>query len=174
MIVHSAKPRAFMTAEIAQSTSDDPELQELNKWMRTDGKKEFPRRLVAYKHVANELSTTESGILLRGNRILIPSSLRARVVDLANNGHQGIVKTKALIGPRVWFPGIDRQVENKINKFRECQANTGSQSYEPLHTSEMPAGPWQSVSGDFYGPMSDGKYWYVNHCERRLNKFVLI
>jgi hypothetical protein len=29
----------------------------------------------------------------------------------------------------------------------------------------MPAGPWQEVSGDFFGPMNDGKYWYVNHCD---------
>ena len=29
----------------------------------------------------------------------------------------------------------------------------------------MPPAPWHTVSGDFYGPMDDGRYWFVNYCE---------
>ena len=37
--------------------------------------------------------------------------------------------------------------------------------YEPLRLSKMPAGPWMNVSGDFFGPMPNGQYWFVNHDE---------
>jgi glycogen debranching enzyme len=38
-------------------------------------------------------------------------------------------------------------------------------SFAPLLPSEMPPAPWDSVSGDLYGPMDDGFYWFVNYCE---------
>ena len=96
---------------------------------------------------------------------MIPGSLRDRVVELAHVGHQGIVKTKSLIRSRIWYPGIDKQVEERVKKCRECQANVDSKTFEPLRPSSMPAGPWQNVSGDFFGPMRDGNYWFVNYCE---------
>ena len=34
-----------------------------------------------------------------------------------------------------------------------------------MRPSEMPNGPWQNISGDFFGPMDDGSYWFVNLCE---------
>ena len=34
-----------------------------------------------------------------------------------------------------------------------------------MRPSVMPAGPWQNVSGDFFGNMKDGTYWFVNYCE---------
>jgi len=38
-------------------------------------------------------------------RIVIPTALK--VIQLAHEGHQGIVKTKALLRSKVWFPNID-------------------------------------------------------------------
>ena len=77
-------------------------------------------------------------------------------------GHQGIVKTKALIRTRLWFPGIDRHVERAVRVCPECQACAKRRFYEPLRPSEMPIGPWRELAGDFYGPMRNGKYLYAN------------
>ena len=69
-------------------------------------------------------------------------------------GHQGIVKTKTLIRSRVWYPGIDKQVEDKVQKCRDCQAYVDQKSFEPMYPFDMPTGPWQKVSGDFFGLMN--------------------
>ena len=37
-------------------------------------------------------------------------------------------------------------------------------SYEPLQPTTMPDGPWQKVSGDFCGPLSDNFYYLVTTC----------
>ena len=95
----------------------------------------------------------------------IPRSLRDRVSDLAHIGHQGIVKTKRLIRSRLWYPGIDAQIERKIRSCKQCQAMNEMRSYEPLRPSEMPKGPWQEVSVDFFGSMLDEQYWFVKHCD---------
>jgi hypothetical protein len=115
--------------------------------------------------MVHDLPVTENGILLRYHRIVVPESLKQRVVRLAHVGHQGIVKTKALIRSRVWFRGIDRLVEQAISKCEACQANTGKKQFVPMVPSEMPKAAWNKVSGDFFGPMSDGKHWFVNYDE---------
>ena len=103
--------------------------------------------------------------MLRDHRIVIPKSLRKRVVELVHGSHQGIVKTKRLIRSRVWFSGIDEMTEQQVKQCRECQANSDRQVYEPLKPSKMPERPWQSVSADFFGPTPGGWYWFVNICD---------
>ena len=62
-------------------------------------------------------------MVLRGNRIVVPSTLRDRAAELAYVGHQGIVKTKSEV---VWFPGIDKMVKDKVDNCLACQAVTPS------------------------------------------------
>ena len=45
-----------------------------------------------YGKLSSELSVTENGILLRGHRIVIPVTMRHKVVQIAHEGHQGWVK----------------------------------------------------------------------------------
>jgi len=56
--------------------------------------------------------------VLRRNRIVIPSNLKSKAVDLAH----GVVKTKQLISDKVWFPGINKLAEEKVKKCLSCQA----------------------------------------------------
>jgi len=57
------------------------------------------------------------------------------------------------------------QVEERIRKCLECQANVDKPKFEPLKPSEMPQEPWLEVSADFYWLMDDGCYWFVNTCD---------
>ena len=105
------------------------------------------------KLIVHGLSVTSEGSIV--SRIVIPKSLNAQTGKLAHGGHQGIVKTKRLIQSRVWFQGIDDQVEQHVRHCQECQSNTDRQSFEPLKPSKMPEKPWQSVSAVF-GPTPGG------------------
>ena len=84
---------------------------------------------------------------------------------MAHQGHQGIVKTKALIRSKVWFVGIDKAVEDMVKHCKTCQAIASKTNYAPLMPSKMPDGPWQQLCGDFFGPMPNGKYFFLNHDE---------
>ena len=165
-ITHPKASRSVTLDEIRAETANDKDLQLLIKLMvQKNGWKELPKQLLCYKHVFDELNTTQDGIVLRGQNIVIPMVLRERIADLAHIGHQGIVKTKRLIRSRVWYPGIDSQIEQRVKRCRECQIIDSKRQYAPLVPSEMPAGAWQKVSADFFGPMPDGKYWFVNSCD---------
>lgn len=77
-------------------------------------------------------------------------------MKLAHEGHQGIVKTKSLLREKVWFPGIDRLVENEIQNCLACQATVECKNTEPLKMTELPEGPWRELSVDFCGPFPSG------------------
>ena len=94
-----------------------------------------------FKGVFKELSISPEGFILRGNRIIIPENLVDQVIDLAHQGHLGIIKTKNLIRSKVSFPEIDHMVENKIKGFLACQAcEPGSHRITPLEMSPMGSG----------------------------------
>jgi hypothetical protein len=80
--------------EIAEATSLDPELSELRQAITTG--KRLSKSLDHYRRMLSELSVSREGIVLRDHRIVIPNTLRKRVVELTHGGHQGIVKTKRL------------------------------------------------------------------------------
>ena len=93
--------------------------------------------------------------------MVILASLQAQVLQLAHAGHQGIRRTKALLREKVWFPGIDKAVENMVKSCSMCQSVCARPHCEPLKMSQLPKGPWQQVSCDFKGPLSNGKYLLV-------------
>ena len=74
----------------------------------------YDSEILDYKRLKDEL-LVYSGVVLRGNRIVVPSKLRERAVELAHVGHQSIVKKKSLIREKVWFPGIDKIVKDKVD-----------------------------------------------------------
>ena len=93
----------------------------------------------------------------------VPNTLRNRAVDLAHVGHQGIVKTKQLIREKVWFPGVDEMVKEKVDCCLPCQAATTckAQRLEPLRMTPLPTAPWKELAMDFLGPLPSGDYLMV-------------
>nr|XP_006819238.1 PREDICTED: uncharacterized protein K02A2.6-like [Saccoglossus kowalevskii] len=104
--------------------------------------------------------TASKDLVLHGNRSIIPQILRQKIINIAHEGYQGIVKTKQLIREKVWFPQIDAMVEQTINSCIACQATPFDKSSEPLKMSKLPDGPWLKVSVDF-ADLATGEYLLV-------------
>lgn len=78
----------------------------------------------ALARIKTDLATANAGnTLLKGTRIVIPQSLQRRVIRLAHEGHEGIIKTKKLLREKVWFPGIDKLFERCV---AECKYSLSS------------------------------------------------
>ena len=116
--------------------------------------------LRCFSKIFNELSIVK-GLIVRGNHIYIPDSLRKTILRAAHEGHQGIVKTKQFLRDKVWYPQIDRDIENSIQNCIACQASTLKNCKEPLKMTELPSGPWEHVAVDFKGPVPSGEYLLV-------------
>ena len=104
----------------------------------------------AWQKVKNELTVAVNPkVILRGTRIAVPKMLQERVVNLAHEGHQGVVKTKSPLREKVWFPGIDKMVEKKVQSCCACLISAPESKREPLLMSPLPKAAWSEVSMDF-------------------------
>ena len=108
----------------------------------------LPGILKPYRSVASELKTRD-GLLMRGDRVIIPANLRPEVLDQLHTGHQGISKCRERAKLSVWWPGLSRQLEELVNNCLVCRKFTNQRS-EPLMPSALPDLPWQKVGTDLF------------------------
>ena len=87
MVALQAVPIAIKIQEIESASAEDEELQAVRNCLASGNWEKGPRSFVM---VRNEL-TFIGQVILRGTRIVIPKVLRSRVLELAHEGHQGIV-----------------------------------------------------------------------------------
>ena len=108
--------------------------------------------------VKNQLTVAilEKGdILLHETKLVLPRSLQRKVIQIAHEGHQGIVRTKQLLRENVYFPYIDKLVEETCQSCVPCLAATEKNVPEPLKMSKIPENAFDEVSLDFCGPFPD-------------------
>ena len=109
----------------------------------------------------SELTVSETGLLLRNRRIVLLKSLQEKAIIVAHEGHSGMTKTKSLLRSKVWYPTMDRMIENIISACHECAINMSNTHPEPLQMSALPKGPWINISLEFWGPLPSGDYLVV-------------
>ena len=98
-VVESCVPVALTPSEIEEASYNDEELCLVKNYARSGNWETCT--LTSYAHVKDELCTYGE-LLLRGTRIVVPIVLRDKVLKLAHEGHQGIVKTKYQLRRKVW------------------------------------------------------------------------
>ena len=141
-VAKKATPAALSTREIECASDVDEELSNVRKCVQT-GQWHKPENK-RYLLVRNELSEIGK-LVLQGTRIIVPSSLRERVLQLARRGHPGIVSMKRRLRTKVWWPGCDKDAEMFCKTFYPCQVVSMPKSPEPLRRTELPSGPWQHI-----------------------------
>ena len=147
--------------EIRKHTAEDPLMQKLAKAITIHKWFYLEENLKPFKIVKDQL-TIEDGIILRGDRLVVPAQLQKKAIKNAHRSHQGIMKTTSLLRETLWFPGISRQAEDAVENGLPCQSAThGGTLHEPLKMSPLPDGPWQEISIDFCGPFPTGEYLLV-------------
>ena len=69
-------------------------------------------------------------------------------------------ENKHLIREKVWFPGVDKMVKEKVDSCLSCQAATTSKAerLEPPRMTPLPNTPWKDLAMDFLGSLPSGEY----------------
>ena len=81
-------------------------------------------------------------------RTVIPSSLQKKILLTLHEGHQGIDKTRRRARDSVFWPGIDRQIEDMIKRCYQCLSLLPANCKEPLQQPPLPTRPWDKLSLD--------------------------
>ena len=116
--------------------------------------------LVPYHQKQNELSV-ECGCLFWGLRVVVPAKLQSVVLDELHTCHPGVVKIKSLARTHVWWPGIDKQIENKVRSCLPCQCSRNKPPTVLLHPWNWPTRPWQRIHVDYAGPFQGSIFLVV-------------
>ena len=105
--------------------------------------------------------TIEGGCVLWGNRVIVPPQGQAQVIAELHEAHPGISRMKALARGYVWWPNMDRELEDAVKKCQQCQLHQKAPAEAPLHPWEWPGQPWSRVHIDYAGPYKGHMYLVV-------------
>ena len=98
---------------------------------------------------------TLNGCITWGTRIVPPQG-RKSLLDELHVGHPGMSRMKALARGLLWWPLLDRDIEDAVKQCISCQQNQAAPLPAPMQPWIWPTRPWSRLHIDFAGPM-EGK-----------------
>jgi hypothetical protein len=165
MIIGANLPTSMNREEIAFETSHDEQLQEIiqeitSKHLKRDT--DTPDPIKEYRGRFASFSVTSDGLLITDNKIVIPAACQQKLLTIAHDSHQGSTKTYQMLKEKVWFKGMKGRVEEMVKACETCQIVKEHITKHPINMNKLPEEPWDQVSTDFYGPLSeDGRHIMV-------------
>ena len=107
--------------KLRRATQTDPVLSKVRQYMLSGWPDAIVPELKPYATRRCEL-TVEAGCLLWGMRVVVPESCRKGVLSELHISHPGMVKMKSLARVHVWWPGIDKSIEQMVRECEACQS----------------------------------------------------
>ncbi|KAJ1175011.1 hypothetical protein NDU88_000302 [Pleurodeles waltl] len=153
MIVHKVYPKALTAKEIKEAKEKDESIARMKGALAQRQWQHFLDRSRSLMQVEqttrnllrrskNELSEKKEGLLLSSRQIVMPLSLWARVIVQAHQGHQAVVKTKARLCRKDWFPKMDTQVVERVSSCHSCAITSADSPPALVLTEEPSLKPW--------------------------------
>ncbi|XP_036435970.1 uncharacterized protein K02A2.6-like isoform X1 [Colossoma macropomum] len=93
--------------------------------------------------------TVQNGVLLKGDRIVIPASLRGDILNKLHEGHLGITKCRERAKQSVWWPGLSKELKLMIENCDAC-ARERTNLKELMLPTLFPTRPWSMVGADLF------------------------
>ena len=170
--------------QCTDATGKDLTLQKLKTTVISgwpEGKSQVDPKLREYWNTKGDISVCDD-LLLRQNRLIVPSSLREQMLSQIHSSHLGIKKCKRRARDPLYWPGMNQQIADMLSKCNICRMFRNSHAQEPLKSHELPERPWQKIAvGLFnldkqeYVVMVDyySKFFEVTHLHNSKSKTVI-
>ena len=136
--------------ELRQLNDNDSTMQMLHRYAMEgwpQHKRDVPPSLKSFWNVRNDIHVTD-GILLKDNRLVIPLAWRTDILQKLHLSHCGIEKTKANARTTVFWPGMNKHIEDMVSCCEKCLKYQSKQTKEPMQTRQIPILPWQIIASD--------------------------
>ena len=158
--IHFISTPIDLTA-VKSSAAQDPTMNLLkntifNGW--PPYRKQCPQELWEFWNFRCDL-TLEDGLVLKGNRIVIPSSTRDQVLQAIHLGHQGENKCILRARESVFWPGISADIRQMVKDCDLCNKHQPAQPKLPIMQPDLPTRPWEKLGTDIF--KFDGKKYLM-------------
>ena len=142
----------LLVDEMDKAAAEDRDYRELKEFiLKTDenSRHTVPETLRPYTRQMDELSC-EGNLVLRGMRILVPRSLRKKVLANLHSPHTGAEAAKRRARQSLWWPGMNADITSTVQACEECQIRRTSHALEPLESDSAPSWPFEEASADLF------------------------
>uniref|UniRef100_A0A1I8B504 RNA-directed DNA polymerase n=1 Tax=Meloidogyne hapla TaxID=6305 RepID=A0A1I8B504_MELHA len=95
------------------------------------------------------------------NKVVIPLTLRNKILESLHASHSGIVRMKNLAREYVYWPGINKEIEEMSANCKSCQETIKIPVKNELSPWPVPNKSWERIHIDFAGPCKDGKLYMI-------------
>ncbi|XP_012942708.1 uncharacterized protein K02A2.6-like [Aplysia californica] len=136
--------------EIRNKSQQDPAISAAIQYTRSG----WPKFIQNVKSEARDLYAVSSelsevhGLLVRGNRIVIPKAMRGEMLSRIHDGHLGVSKCRERATSSIRWPGLSSKIREVVSRCDHCQRKRPAQPSEPLTPTALPERPFQMVGAD--------------------------
>ena len=137
---------------IRTATESDPVMKELKTTIREgwpENKDSLPARIRDYFPFREEL-TLQNGLVFKGERLVVPESAREEMKARIHASHIGIQGCLRRAREVLYWPGMNRDIENCIAQCHVCNSQPREQTKEPMICHEIPTRPWEKIAVDLF------------------------
>ena len=128
--------------KLRQETLSDPVLGSLKHDIEEGTLKGHFRSLGGRLHILK-------GVVFYSQRIFVPSSMRAEMITRVHEGHLGIEKNKRRARMCIYWPGMNKDIENVVNACDTCCKFRDKIRREPL-IQDIQEHPWHKLGIDIF------------------------
>lgn len=112
-------------------------------------KKLVEKNVQPYYPFKDDISEID-GLILKGNRILIPQGLRKKMLKYLHEGHMGIQACQNLAKNTVYWPNINNDIYNIVSSCELCLKYRNGNCKEELLSHEIVCHPWYRLGCDLF------------------------
>ncbi|XP_060575603.1 uncharacterized protein LOC132733042 [Ruditapes philippinarum] len=152
MVISSLPVSDRKLEEIRLHTKQDEQLctlQQTIKFGWPKYKKACHQLIAAFWNYRDELSEV-NGLIMKGEKIVMPRSLRSEMLKVLHSSHLGAQKCLSRARSIMFWPGISNDIIEMVNQCQICLEYRSSQQKEPLISSEIPDYPFQIAECDLF------------------------
>lgn len=139
-------------AKFQEETAKDAALQQLqevvlNGW--PENRSDLLLDLIPYWSYKDEIACID-GLLYKGQKLIVPKSMRPEMLDLIHSSHMGVVKCKSRARDVIFWPGMSSQIEDKVLSCSQCAETQNKNPKEPMVPVDLPERPWAKIASDIF------------------------
>ena len=150
--IHHSSLSADQKEAFQQAFVSDAEMCPLTNIIITgwpDDIKEVPQPLCPYWQHCETL-TVEDGLILCGEALVVSPSERERILHQLYQFHQGITKSQLLTHGCIFWPSIDKAIEEVVCWCETCTQFQAQNAATPLTPTPTQSCPWQMCASDIF------------------------
>ncbi|UYV75530.1 K02A2.6-like [Cordylochernes scorpioides] len=94
--------------------------------------------------------TEQDGIIYKGQKVIIPKTLRSELLNRVHASHHGVAASLAKARPAIFWPGMNQSIKETVEKCKACLAYQPNQTKETLMCHETSILPWNKIGMDIF------------------------